>query len=172
MEVYLTWLIDCFTVCFLVTIVSNHSELGSIQTGPTSSELSSSNTRHYIMLCMDKRKTYCILCARTLTGNIKSYAFYFIFQSSKEIWLYFIYEINRMFEPMIHTCYKKWHIFLNFEAIIVGRKTYLKRVYLLNVLCSLAFHLTLNAFDNDMFLAFKFNMHIVIYIEIYCAWRG
>lgn len=76
-----------------------------------------------------------------------------------------------MFEPMIHTCYKKWHIFLIFEAFIVGRKTLEKSVPL-NVVYSLACHLTLNAFDNDMFLAFKFNLHIVIYIEIYCAWRG
>lgn len=77
-----------------------------------------------------------------------------------------------MFELMIYICYKKWYIFLNFEVIIVCCKIYLKRVYFLNVLCLLVCYLILNVFDNDMFLVFKFNMYIVIYIEIYCVWRG
>lgn len=76
-----------------------------------------------------------------------------------------------MFELMIYICFKKWYIFLIFEVIIVGCKIFEKSVFL-NVLYLLVCYLIFNVFDNDMFLVFKFNLYIVIYIEIYCVWRG
>lgn len=71
-------------------------------------------------------------------------------------------------------CLNQWFILVIRNDILSEslKQNILEKSVPLNVLYSLACHLTLNAFDNDMFLAFKFNLHIVINIEIYCAWSG